>query len=566
MLGPRLELVVRRSFPIASLSLCLGLLAGACYRGTVDDGAGDGTDSAGSGSGTDTDGEPELPPDDVDLVLETQSRRMTQAELDNTLEDLLGDLTRPARQFLSEDEHTPFDNDYRLQLVSRTYVESMEVLSIDVANRLIATPAERDRVVGCTPTGPGDEACFRQFIEHFGRLALRRPLQSEEIDAYATLQSFATEVDPAIDNDFYTAVALVISAIIQDPEFLYRLEVGSPTTEPGVSKLTDLELATKVSYLLWGSTPDDELLADAEAGLLQEPADRAASIERLLADPRARRQLYRWHAMWLGYRGIPHEATLVEAFNRETTALIDRVIFDDRTSYRELFSAGETYVDDYLADHYGFDRPAGGEGWVTYPSDRAGILSHGSVLASFSKFTDTSPTQRGILIQERLQCSPIPRPPPEVDSDNPPGNPDDPTACKEQRYLAHQEVESCAGCHSLMDPIGMGLENYDIAGVFRATDEGKPECTITGQGELPGVGTFSGPRELSERLLESGRVERCVAQQYLTYATGRTLELDEATAIDRLHEDFEARGLDFRQMMIDLAGSERFGFRREPGT
>lgn len=571
MVGRTLERILGRrltlgsALPIAGISMCLGLTTGACYRGTAD-ASGSGTDSEGSGSGTDTDGEPEVPPDNVDLVLEGQSRRMTQAELDNTLEDLLDDLTRPAKQFLSEDEHTPFDNDYTLQLVSRTYVESMEVMAIDVANRLIDTPARRDQVVGCTPTGPGDEACFRQFIESFGRLALRRPLTSEEVDAYATLQSYATEVNPVVDNDFYTAVALVITAIIQDPEFLYRLEVGTPTTEEGVYKLTDLELAARVSYLLWGTTPDDQLLADAEAGLLQDPADRAASIERMLGDPRAQRQLYRWHAMWLGYRGIPHEATLVDAFNRETTALIDRVVFDEQTSYLELFTAGETYVDDYLAEHYGFDAPAGGEGWVAYPPDRAGILSHGSVLASFSKFTDTSPTQRGILIQERLQCSPIPRPPPEVDSDNPPGNPDDPTACKEQRYLAHQEIPSCAGCHSAMDPIGMGLENYDIAGVFRATDEGKPECTITGEGELPGVGSFSGPKQLADRLLESGRLERCVAQQYLTYATGRVLEADEAPAVDQLHGSWQEQGYDFRRMMIDLSGGELFGYRREPGT
>lgn len=565
MLGTPIR-AFRSVLPIAT-TLCLALTTGACYRGAVE-GTGGGTDSAGSGGSgdTETDGEPEQPPQDSELVLAGQSRRMTQAELDHTLEDLLGDLTRPARQFLSEDEHTPFDNDYSLQLVSRTYVESMEVLAIDVANRLIDTPVERDRVVPCTPAGPGDEACFRQFIESFGRLALRRPLTAEEVDAYATLQSFATEVVPGVDNDFYTAVALVIQAIIQDPEFLYRLEVGTPTTDEGVYKLDDYEIAARVSYLLWGSTPDAELLADAEAGLLQDPGDRVDVIERMLADDKAHRQLHRWHAMWLGYRGIPHAQDLVEAFNRETTALIDRVVFDERRSYLELFTSSETYVDDFLADHYGFDRPAGGEGWVSYPEDRAGILSHGSVLASFSKFTDTSPTQRGILIQERLQCSPIPRPPPEVDSDNPPGNPDDPTACKEERYLAHQEIASCAGCHSLMDPIGMGLENYDIAGVFRATDEGKPECAITGQGEVPGVGTFSGPKELANRLLESGRLERCVAQQYLTYATGRTLEVDEGAAVDHLLQTWQDGGYDFRQMMIDHAGDELFGYRREPGT
>jgi hypothetical protein len=553
----------RSGMPIAGLTVCL-VGASACYEGAGGD-AGDDTDSAGTADGSGSEGEPEPPPENVDLVLEGQSRRMTQAELDNTLADLLGDLTQPARTFLSEDDFTPYDNDYTLQNVSRTYVESMEVLSIDVANRLIESPERRALVVPCTPTGPGDEACFRQFIESFGRLALRRPLGPEEVDAYATLQSFATEAAPAVDNDFYTAVALVISAIIQDPEFLYRLEVGSPTTDPAVFKLDDYEIAARISFLLWGTTPDADLLADAEAGLLEDPVQRVDVLERMLDSDRAHDQLHRWHAMWLGYRGIPHGAELVAAFDRETSALIDRVVFEDRASYLELFTSSQTYVDDALAAHYGFAAPAGGEGWIDYPPDRAGILSHGSVLAAFSKFTDTSPTQRGILIATRLQCDVIPIPPPEVDSDNPPGNPDDPTACKEDRYLAHQEIPSCAACHALMDPIGMGLENYDIGGVFRSTDEGKPECVITGEGELPGVGTFSGPAQLADRLVDSGKLQRCVAEQYLSYVAGRDLRPAEAPIVDALHQAFADRGYDFRQMMLDYAASEQFGYRREPG-
>ena len=562
-LGPKYAF--RSAVPIAGFTACLGL--GACYEGPGGDGGDTTEGTGGSADGASgSEGEPEPPPENIDLVLAGQSRRMTSAELDNTLADVLGDLTQPARTFLSEDDFTPYDNDYTLQTVSRTYVESMEVMAIDVANRLIESPERRDLVVPCTPTGPGDEACFRQFIESFGRLALRRPLAPEEVDAYVTLQAYATEDNPVVDNDFYTAVALVISAVIQDPEFLYRLEVGTPTTDPSVFKLDDYEIAARVSFLLWGTTPDAELLADADAGRLQEPADRIAIVERLLDSDRARDQLHRWHAMWLGYRGIPHEAELVAALDRETTALIDRVVFDDRVSYLELFTSTQTYVDDYLAAHYGFPAPAGGEGWIDYPPDRAGILSHGSVLAAFSKFTDTSPTQRGILIATRLQCDVIPQPPPEVDSDNPPGNPDDPTACKEDRYAAHREIASCAACHALMDPIGLGLENYDIGGVFRTTDLGKPECVITGEGEVPGVGTFSGPKELSDRLLESGKLERCVAEQYLGYVAGRDLAAAEEPAIDALHQAFSEQGYDFRQMMLDYAASEQFGYRREPGT
>jgi len=558
-----LEHALRSAMPIAGLTICLA--TGACYEGTGGDGADttEGTGGATEGA-SGSDGEPEPPPENIDLVLAGQSRRMTQAELDNTLADLIGDLTEPAKTFLSEDDFTPYDNDYTLQLVSRTYVESMEVMAIDVANRLIESPERRALVVPCTPTGPGDEACFRQFIESFGRMALRRPLAPEEVDAYVTLQSYATEDNPVVDNDFYTAVALVISAIIQDPEFLYRLEVGAPTTEPDVFKLDDHEIAARVSFLLWGTTPDAELLADADAGRLVDPAERAAVVERMLGSDKARDQVHRWHAMWLGYRGIPHSAELVAAFDRETTALIDRVVFDDQTSYLELFTSTQTYVDDYLATHYGFPAPAGGEGWIDYPPDRAGILSHGSVLAAFSKFTDTSPTQRGILIATRLQCGVIPQPPPEVDSDNPPGNPDDPTACKEDRYAAHREIESCNNCHQLMDPIGLGLENYDIGGVFREADDGKPECLITGEGELPGVGTFSGPKELADRLVESEQLEHCVAEQYLSYIAGRDLAPDEGPVVDALHLAFSEQGLDFRQMMLDYAASEQFGYRREP--
>lgn len=560
----------RSRLAAAGLGVALLVPAG-CYDGKGDadgatDGMGTGGVDDGDGDGTADDGPAEPPPENVDLVPESQARRLSQAELDNTLADLLDDQTRPARTFIAEDEFAPYDNDYSLQLVSRTLIESMEVLSIDVANRLIDDPTRRGLVVPCNPTGPGDVVCFQEFIETFGRLALRRPLSDDEIDAYLALQSFATEEVPGVDNDFYTAVALVVSAIIQDPEFLYRIEIGDETTEPGVFKLTEYEIATRISYLLWGSTPDDQLLTAAADGMLSDPSDRAASIDRLLADDRAKEQLHRYHAMWLGYRGIPHSQELVDAFNMETTALIDRIVFEQESSYLDLFTSTETYLDTFLADHYGLPQPDGGAGWVTYDDGRAGILSHGSVLAAFSKFTDTSPTQRGILISERLRCIDIPTPPPEVDSDNPPGNPDDPTACKEDRYAAHREIESCAACHDMMDPIGLGLENYDIAGLYRTTDDGKPDCTISGQGELPGVGTFSGPAELAGRLLESGELERCVTQQYLTYAYGRTLGTGDAEAIDHVLQAFEDSGNDFKQMVAGLAADETFGYRREPGN
>jgi hypothetical protein len=403
-------------------------------------------------------------------------------------------------------------------------------------------------------------------VTTFGRRAFRRPLASAEVDAYMALQAYATEVNPYVANDFYTAVDLVVRAILQDPEFLYRIEIGTPTADPAVFALNGYEIATRMSYFLLGSTPDDLLLGDAEAGSLGDAAGRRAAAERLMADPRARAQLHRFHSLWLGYRSLPHPADLVNAFSRETSALIDRVVLDEPRPYPELFTFASTYLDDALADHYGLARPAGGAGWVDYDggSERAGILSHGSVLAAFSKFSDTSPTQRGIFVRTRLMCQEIQPPPPEVDVDQPPA--EGTNLCKEERYAQHRSIASCAACHDQMDPIGVGLEHYDIAGKWRDYDNGRPECPISGQGEILGIGTFSGPAQLSQLLLDAGHIEACVVRQLFTYAVGRPPLADEAGQLESLSQSFAAGGLSFSGLILDFVADEDFAQRREPAS
>jgi hypothetical protein len=318
-----------------------------------------------------------------------------------------------------------------------------------------------------------------------------------------------------------------------------------------------------MSFLIWGSIPDDALLEAAEAGELATAAGRRAQLERMLEDDRAREQLHRFHAMWLGYRVIPHAADLAAAFDRETSALLDRVIFEERASYTELFTYAETYLDDALADHYGLPHPDGGEGWVDYgDSGRAGILSHGSVLSAFGKFSDTSPTQRGILIRSRLLCEAIAPPPPTVMADKPPG--DMSAVCKWDRYAEHRSGSACASCHSQMDPIGFGLENYDLAGRFREHDDGLPECTISGEGELPPYGTFSGPAELGALLVDSGALERCVVKQVLTFALGRTLEPEERGLVDALTEQLIDHDAVLTELLHAYVASDAFVLRKEP--
>ncbi len=516
--------------------------------------------AGGSSSGT---GGGVLPsgPGNLTTASASVARRLTRTELSNVVRDVLGDDTGATAKYLAEDEYRPFDNDYTVQNASRALIESLEALSTDLAAR--ATSAEnRAKVVPCTPAGADDAACLRQTIETLGRRLYRRPLSEEQVAAYLTLQSFATEQVAGVTNDFYTAVNLVLRSMLQDPEVLYRIETGTPTGEAGIYQLDACEIASRLSFLLWGSGPDDALLDAAQGGSLLDPGSRSTQAGRLLSDPRARAQLQRFHAMWLGYRAIPASAELAGAFSTETNKLIDKVLFDQPSSYLDLFTSTQTYVNDLLATQYDLPAPAGGEGWVTYPNDqRAGILSHGSVLAAFSKFSDTSPTQRGIFVQTRLLCNTVAPPPANVNVDQPPSNGE--AVCKLERYDAHRALASCKACHGQLDPIGYGLENYDIGGRYRTHDDAHEECTLPDVGSLPGYGDFSGPGQLAKLLVESGELEQCFVQHLMSYAAGRELRPEEDAARDQLLASFKADGYALPVTLTKLVADERFALRQE---
>jgi hypothetical protein len=476
--------------------------------------------------------------------------------------DVLGDDSGATATYLADDEYRPFDNDYTVQRASSALIESLEAMAEAIATRAVS-PENRGKVVPCTPTGPGDAACLRTFIESVGRRLYRRPLSEEQVTAYLTLQKYAIEDNPEVPHDFYTAVDLVLRSMLQDPEVLYRIETGVSTGEPGIFQLDSFEVASRLSFLLWGSGPDDALLDQAQAGSLLDAASRSAAASRLLGDQRAKTQLQRFHSMWLGYRAIPAAADLAAAFSMETNKLIDKVLFDQPSSYLDIFTSPQTYVNDLLATQYGLPAPAGGEGWVSYANtERAGILSHGSVLAAFSKFSDTSPTQRGIFVQTRMLCNLVAPPPANVNVDQPPMGVSD-TACKLERYDAHRTLESCKACHGQLDPIGYGLENYDIGGRYRTHDDGNEACILPGTGELPGLGTFSGPGQLANLLVTSGELEQCFTQHVMSYAIGRELRPEEATARDALLASFKASGYSLQQTLTQFVADNRFALRQE---
>ncbi len=539
---------------------CLALLFPACSGNTTGSAGSGGTTNHGSG-GTNRPTPPDPSADQI--VSSSLARRLSQAEIDATLEDILGDTSRPATRLLNEDEFKPYDNDYPIQKGSQAFTDAMRELSREVAGRATASSAIRGKFMPCQPNGSGDSVCFKTAIQELGLRFLRRPLSADEQLPYLKLLAFATETVPSITTDFWTAINLLLRTFIQDPEFLHRVEIGRATSTAGVFALDSHEVASRLSYLLLGSTPDAALLQSAAKDELITSAGRGAAFERMMEQPRARAQISRFHSMWLGYRTIPHPAEMTARFAAETSKLLETVIFDEPSSYFNVFTSTRTYLTTAGATHYGLPTPVGGAGWVDYGnSGRAGLLSHGAVLAAFSRFSDTSPTQRGIFVRTRLLCETIQPPPATVDVDQPPGNPD--AECKTARYMAHMDQSGCKSCHSQMDPIGFGLENYDVAGRYRESDNGKPQCKIPGQGEVVGVGTFSGPKALAERLIESGQLQDCVVKQLLTFALGRELVDAEEPVTKKLRTTMKANGDSFVSLLRTLVTDASFALRRVP--
>ncbi len=504
-----------------------------------------------------------LSSNDAEQVATSGLRRLSRVELDATVRELLADDQGRARRLLPADSTDPFDNDYRLQTASGALVEAAEALAVELSDVALLDPQQRARLLPCQPMGPSDAGCLRVFIETFGRRAFRRPLLQEEVDHFMALQPYAAE---AADFDF--GVKLVIRAMLQHPAFLYRVELGEPVSgQPGIFKLTRSELATRLSYFLVGTTPADWLLDEAAAGGLDTKEGVALVAKRLLAEPLAREQIERFHALWLGYHRLPHPLPLTQAMQQESDALVDRVVFTEGTDYFTLFTSSDSFVNATLATQYGITNFSGGTGfqWTPYgDTPRKGLLSHGSVLSQGAKFADTSPTQRGIFVRNRLLCQEIPPPPPGVNADQPPTST---SPCKKDRYSAHASGGGCKGCHDSIDPIGFGLERFDREGRYRLTDDGLPNCPIEGAGSVMGAPagdlSFSGPDGLADALIASGAFERCVVTQVFRFSQGRREEGLDVPAILERTEQFKAGQRNFQALLIDVVSDETFAFRRE---
>jgi hypothetical protein len=494
---------------------------------------------------------------------------MTRAEYDNTVRDLLGDTQNPAQAFAVEEEALGFNNNAANLTTSVALAEKYMLAAEGIAARATAPGANR---IGCDSAVAGNDACSRQFIDGFGKRAFRRPLTASET------AMFSAQFEAGLAEDgFESGIRMVIETALQSPAFLYRVELGMPAA-PGqaVVRLTEWETASRLSYLLWGSMPDEALFAAAEQGKLDAPADIEAQARRMLADPRAHDAVATFHEQWLDYDRIANVGKDAATFPdwtpeigalmyRETRAFLDDAVFGVGGGFQALLTSPSTFLSSKLAAFYGVAPVAGDEltRVALDPTQRAGVLTLGSLLTINSHSNQTSPVHRGKLVRERFLCANIPPPPPDV-MIKAPGP--DPNSTTRERFAQHSAAATCKGCHTLMDPIGFGFESYDGMGRYRATENGLP---VDASGELTGTdvdGAFVGVVGLAGKLAQSSLVRKCYATQWFRFAYGRGESASDSCSLDKLSARLTDAHGDIKELLVALTQTDAFLYRAAGGA
>jgi hypothetical protein len=493
-------------------------------------------------------------------------RRMTRAEYNNTVRDLLGDTTAPATAFVAEEEALGFNNQATSLGVTQLLAEQLMIAAEKLATAAAADVDERY----CLRANLGDEACGKAFIERFGKRAYRRPLTADEATRLYDLFTWGLA-----EGGRKKGLSLVLQAMLQAPQFLYRVELGMPDPVVGdVVKLTHYEVASRLSYLLWNSMPDDELFELADQGKLGTADEVEAQARRMLDDPRARQAVANFHTQWLKLSHIEnvskspttypaYKDALRPLWKQETEAFLEHVVFDGEGDVATILSAPYSMMNAELAAFYGLESPASGEAFSRVEldsSERAGILTHASLLAVHAKPNQSSPVHRGKFVREMLLCQTLPPPPNNVEIKPPEVKPG---ATTRERFSQHSKDPDCASCHRLMDPIGFGFEHYDGIGQWRDTDQGLP---VDASGEVTGAeevdGPFNGAVELANKLAESELVRQCVATQWFRFGYGRAEQDDEdQCTMGEIQDAFTASGGNIKDLLIALTQTEAFRFR-----
>ena len=462
---------------------------------------------------------------------------------------------------------------YQLGAGARARIVSIEVDGPHGVVGLGDTPS-RQQVFLCRPADAADEnRCAHVILSALARRAYRRPVTEADIQPLLSFFESGRR-----EGSFDKGIELALERILVDPEFLSRvvkpassMRAGGPTTasrEREVQRISDLALASRLSFFLWSSIPDDELLDLATRGNLSDPAILEQQVRRMLTDARSRALANNFFDQWLFLRNVgdvepdtnefpDFDGELRDAFRQEAELFLESQLRNDRSAL-ELLTADYTFVNQRLAEHYGIPNVYGSHfRRVTYPDDkRRGILGHGGLLTAINLYPNrTSPVKRGVWLLNNLLGAPPPPPPPDV-----PAFPEEASGSRltvRERLEEHRKNPACAACHASIDPLGFALENFDAVGMWRDRDAGAP---IDASGTLPDGTAFSGPRELRELLLN--RREQFVTtltKNLLTYALGRGPEYYDMPAIRKIVNETASADFRWSSLVVAITKSIPFG-------
>jgi hypothetical protein len=506
---------------------------------------------------------------------ETNFIRLTPEQYQRSIHDIFGASIR-----VDDNKAEPgFRTEGLLALGNRKLtVGSSELASYEAGARGLADqvvdPRHRAMLVGCTPKSEDapDDACARQFIARLGLLLFRRPLSPTEVQTYVGTQN--TEARQL--RDFYSGLAAAITQMVIAPDFLFRVESSEPDpARPGSVQLDAYSRASRLSYFLWNSTPDMELLAAAESGRLMSTAGLKQQVERLLASPRAEDGMRAFFVDMLGFGGLDQDPgfdtlsidtslypnftpnVLADAQEQTLRTIVDHLLHKNK-DYRDLFVTRDTFLTPALAALYrvpisrSSQELGGAIPWIPYhyaDSDPyIGLFSQVSFLSLHSHPGRTSPTRRGKALREIFFCQNVPPPPGNVDFGLVQNTSDPRYKTVRQRLTAHRTESTCAGCHKIMDPIGLSFENFDTAGEYRATENGAP---IDASGELNGKG-FEGPKQLTQIVRDDPAVTACLLKRAYSYGTERKPNTQEQGWLANLQSELSKEGVKWRDLMLRI--------------
>ena len=459
--------------------------------------------------------------------------RLDHNQYQKTVIDLLGVENDYGTALAADENVHGFTNDALALVVSglladqyRTAAEDLSSV-VDVAGMLTCTP-EEGTVTQCAAT----------FIEEFGLRAFRRPVSADELQVYLGLWA-----DIAEDDGFFEGLRWVVSGMLQSPHFLYRSELGV-ADEDGNYALTDWEIATELSYLLWDTMPDDELFVAAAAGTLNTPEQIQAQVDRMSADERSLDTTADFVNIWLRLNLLQTvsrtglDAELESAMAEQTYETV-RELARLESSLADLMTGTTTWVPDVLAAHYG----ATESGWVEQDGEMyGGLLTQAGVLTVYALADGSSPVHRGVMVRERMLCEELPPPPPNLDTSPPAADAEGTTR---EKYEVHSSLPECASCHSLIDPIGFGFEHFDHLGRWRDEEVGEP---VDASGAVDEV-EFHGVQDLANVLMDDARFRSCYVQSWRRWKTGS----------DSCADDPGEVGL--MAPLLELSGRQSFRFR-----